>query len=84
MTRVGETEADDLFRADAERLGYLEPRCCDVLKAEHVELDHAFFAGGRGLRAYYRDHNMIQPEEEKEIHEIELSAFPNEFGEDGE
>lgn len=42
----GESEADLLFRADAERLGYLSP-------------------GGAGLWAYYRDHGMIAPEDER-------------------
>lgn len=57
MSRLGETEADDLFRADAERLGYLSE-------------------GGAGLRAYYRDHGMVQPEVlDKEIPEKELTGL---------
>lgn len=53
MTRYGETEADDLFRFNAYELGYLD----DVHEP----------GNGRGLRAYYRDLGMIQPEAEREI-----------------
>lgn len=53
MTRVGETQADDLFRQDAYNQGYLE--------------DAHAPGNGRGLRAYYRDNGMVQPQEEKEI-----------------
>lgn len=66
MTRFGETEADDLFRADAEAKGYLAP-------------------GGRGLRAYYKDHGMVQPEVlEKEIPRLELPLFSEGFGVDND
>jgi hypothetical protein len=61
MTRVYETEADDFFRADAERLGYL---------AED----------GPGLRAYYKDHGMVQPEVlEREIPKRELTGLQMEL-----
>lgn len=53
-SRVHESAADDFFRADAERLGYLTE-------------------DGPGLRAYYRDHGMIQPEVlDKELPRIEI------------
>lgn len=48
MPQLGETEADEVFREDARRLGYL------------VDSPHEP-GGGRGLYAYYRDHGMVPP-----------------------
>lgn len=45
-----ETEADDWFREDAKRLGYIK------------EDAHAP-GNGRGLWAYYSDHGMKHPEQ---------------------
>ena len=67
MTRFGETEADDFFRLDAERLGYLD----DIVEIDEFWVEHRHSA--RGLRAYYRDHGMIQPEVlDKELPAIEV------------
>ena len=79
MTRAGETEADDFFRADAERLGYLVPKCCDEPEGAHDgswAFGHGYQPAGAGLRAYYRDHGMIQPEVlDKEIPAQEITGL---------
>lgn len=63
MTRPNEEPGDDVFRADALALGYLET---DVHEP----------GNGRGLRAYYSDHGMIQPEVlRKELPRKELTTL---------
>jgi hypothetical protein len=47
MPRYGEEEADDLFRADAERLGYFTPD-----ESGNI----------RGLYRYYADFGLVQPQ----------------------
>jgi hypothetical protein len=46
---IRETDADEFFRRDAERLGYMydNPHCP---------------GHGRGLWHYYADHNLVPPE----------------------
>lgn len=62
MTRVYETEADDVFREDAAAKGYFTP---DPITGKV-----------RGLRAYYRDFGMVQPEVlEREIPQHEVTGL---------
>lgn len=53
MTRYGEDEADDLFRADAERLGYFTP---DPVTGQV-----------RGIYQYYADFGLVQPQRYEKI-----------------
>lgn len=58
-----ETEADDLFRQDALRLGYLP-------EDEHEP------GNGRGLARYFRDHGIVPPENLRRwIPKRELTGF---------
>jgi hypothetical protein len=61
--RYGEEEADNIFREDAAKLGYLESDAHEP-------------GNGRGLWAYYHDHGMVAPEElRKEIPKREVTIL---------
>lgn len=67
--RYGEDDGDEFFRADAARLGYLDPKP----ELAPGEVQAADDNRGRGLRAYYRDWGIVQPEVlRKELPQREL------------